>query len=291
MNQEQRFTLATEAHIGTVVLKVANLSQMTAFYTQVIGLTVINKQPRQVTLGVGKRTLLELIQIEAPNKPSRKTGLYHVAFLVPSRHALGSALRHYLQIQAPIEGASDHGYSEALYLTDPEGNGIEVYHDKPIHEWDIRDNGEIHGITVAMDADGVLAAGSDSWDGLASETIVGHVHLKVSDLEKTEAFYTQVLGLGLKSNFGQQAKFFAAGNYHHHIGSNIWFGRMIPAMEANDLGLAYFSFVLPERMARENLLYHLKQVHVSFTQDQLGNIWLQDPNGIKIRVELASTSV
>lgn len=280
------FQIASETHIGLVALKVADLENMTNFYTQVIGLHILSQTTTQTSLGVlDGQPLLILEKIDHPLPLTRRTGLYHVAFLVPNRGALGEALRHYLTIDAPLVGASDHGYSEALYLTDPEGNGIEVYRDKPMSEWDIRENGEIHGITIEMDAQGVVAAATKEWQGFSEETIIGHVHLKVADLEKTETFFTDVLGFALKSNFGRQAKFFAAGTYHHHIGSNIWMGEHVPAMQEHDLGLSYFSFVVPSRQELERLRTQLTEKNIPYQHEKTA-LWLVDPNGITIKIDV-----
>lgn len=279
------FQLHEQTQIGKVVLKVANLEKMIAFYTQVIGLSLIEKNQQTARLGTTEKILLELIKVENPLPLTRKTGLFHVAFLLPTRKDLGNTLIHYLQSNAPIDGASDHGYSEALYLTDPEGNGIEVYRDKPKSEWDIREDGEIVGITKEMDAEGIVAAADSQQSSFPTGTIVGHVHLKVADLAQTETFYTQVVGLSLKNNFGNQAKFFAAGDYHHHIGSNTWMGKGVPPMADNDLGLAYYTFVLPDKEAFESLLTHLEKKNVSFTLESSRRLALLDPNGIQVKME------
>lgn len=278
------FQLNAAAHIGRVALKVADLEKMTHFYQEVIGLQILDQTAAQSTLGVGNTVLLELHKVQNPLPVTPKTGLYHVAFLLPSRKDLGNTLRHYLQTNAPLIGASDHGYSEALYLNDPEGNGIEVYHDKPQSEWDIREDGEIVGITLEMDAEGVVAAGDGTWEGFLVGTTVGHVHLKVADLLQTEKFFTEVLGLSLKNNFGHQAKFFATGDYHHHVGSNIWMGKNIPAMTEQDLGLDYFSFLVPDQAELDRLENHWKN-QIEYTKDENGSLWLVDPNGIKLKFE------
>ncbi|GMC03353.1 glyoxalase [Enterococcus thailandicus] len=277
------FQLTATAHIGVVALNVSNLVKMTDFYERVIGLTLLESTENQSVLGVKDQALLILIKIENPLPVTRKTGLYHVAFLLPTREALGDALLHYLQIEAPIAGASDHGYSEALYLTDPEGNGIEVYRDKPMSEWMIKEDGEIVGVTEELDGDGVLEAASRHWQGFPKGTIVGHVHLKVSDLDQTQTFFTEVLGLSLKNDFGNQAKFFAAGSYHHHIGSNIWLGTHIPAMEPNDLGLNYYTFEVPlAELTR--LEKHWKTKTIDYEKNEEGQLILFDPNGIQVRI-------
>ncbi|MDT2736445.1 VOC family protein [Enterococcus pseudoavium] len=278
------FQLSAATQIGRVALKVANLEKMTRFYQDVIGLQVLDQNTSQSTLGIRDTVLLELHKVQAPLPVTPKTGLYHVAFLLPSRKDLGNALLHYLQVDAPLIGASDHGYSEALYLTDPEGNGIEVYYDKPQSEWDIRADGEIVGVTLEMDAEAVIAAGDNRWTGFPMGTTVGHVHLKVADLMQTEQFFTEVLGLSLKNNFGDQAKFFATGDYHHHIGSNIWLGKNIPAMTENDLGLDYFSFTVPNQAELDRLENHWKN-QIDYTKDESGSLIVVDPNGITLKFE------
>lgn len=278
------FQLSAAAHIGRVVLKVANLEKMTHFYQEVIGLQVIEQSTSQSTLGVGETILLELHKVEAPLPLTPKTGLYHVAFLLPNRKALGNALLHYLKEKAPLIGASDHGYSEALYLNDPEGNGIEVYYDKPQSDWDIRADGGIVGVTLEMDAEAVIAAGDGTWTGFPIGTTVGHVHLKVGDLIQTEKFFTEALGLSLKNNFGNQAKFFATGDYHHHIGSNVWLGKNIPAMTEQDLGLEYFSFSVPNQAELDRLEEHWKN-KLAYTKNEDGSLVVVDPNGITIKFE------
>lgn len=278
------FQLNAAAHIGRVALKVANLEKMTKFYQEVIGMQVLEQSVSHSTLGVGDTVLLELHKVQNPLPLAPRTGLYHVAFLLPSRKALGNTLLHYLTVNAPLIGASDHGYSEALYLNDPEGNGIEVYADKPQSEWDIRSDGEIVGVTLEMDAEAVIAAGDNTWKGFPIGTTVGHVHLKVADLTATEKYFTEVLGLSLKNNFGNQAKFFATGDYHHHIGSNVWLGKNIPAMTENDLGLDYFSFSVPNQAELDRLENHWKN-QIEYTKNEDGSLTVVDPNGITMKFE------
>lgn len=281
------FQLAATTHTGMVALKVADLETVATFYQEVIGLTILKQDAQEAILGTPDAIpLLVLQKIAQPLPLSRRTGLYHVAFLLPSRAALGDALLHYLTVKAPLLGASDHGYSEALYLSDPEGNGIEVYRDKPVSDWDIRADGEIVGVTIEMDAQGVMAEATRNWTGFPKGTTVGHVHLKIADLVKTEDFYTDVLGLSLKNNYGDQAKFFATGTYHHHIGSNIWMGNHIPAMAEQDLGLAYYAFYVADQAELARIASHWQSKKISFETDSKGSLWVLDPNGIRIKFEL-----
>lgn len=284
MNTTTEFKIDAGTKIGHVALKVANLEKMTAFYQEVIGLTILEQSETESLLGVGDSLLLRLRKIENPLPLTRRTGLYHVAFLLPTRRDLGNALFHYLTVEAPLAGASDHGYSEALYLTDPEGNGIEVYHDKPRSQWDIRADGEIVGVTEPMDAEGVLGAADRNWTGFVPGTTVGHVHLKVADLEAGDQFYTEVLGLTLTSNFGAQAKFFAAGDYHHHLGANNWLGAQVPAMEEQALGLDYYTYQVVSADELDRLAAHFTALAVDFEQAE-GHLTLTDPNGILVVIE------
>ena len=277
------FKLDRQTVPGLVALNVGNLNEMSDFYQKVIGLTLLKKNQETVLLGAGSRPLVKLIQVNHPLPRSRKTGLYHTAFLLPSRKELGSALYHYVTTKAPVTGGADHGYSEAIYLTDPEDNGIEVYHDKPREEWDIRADGEIVGVTEELAAQEVIDLADRNWHGFPEGTVLGHVHLKVSDLDKTEQFYTDSLGLSLKNNFGKQAKFFATGDYHHHIGANSWESQQAPAIKENDLGLAYFTFYVKNEAEFSRLEKHWQEKKIDYQKEK--GLWLRDPNGIKIGFE------
>lgn len=279
---QETFTIDPQTKLDKVALKVANLAKLSQFYHEVIGLEILASTATKSHFGVAGKTLLTLEKLPAPLASTPKTGLFHLAFLLPTRQNLGEALAHYLQVEAPLTGASDHGYSEAVYLTDPEGNGIEVYWDKPREDWTITDTGKIPGVTEEMDVKGVLGSAKNPWQGFSEGTVLGHVHLKVNNLDKTAAFYELGLGLTLTSDYGKQAKFFAAGNYHHHLGANTWQGRL-PLMTKNDLGVAYFSFLVSHQEALDQLAENLQAQEI-FHQKSKGKIWLQDPNGIPIEI-------
>lgn len=281
------FKIDEKMRLGKVSLKVANLNNQVEYYQNSIGLDVLNGDDDSVELGIQEtgEVLLELKKIENPNPRSKRTGLFHTAFLLPTRKNLGSILYALVKKQVSLSGASDHGYSEAIYLQDPEGNGIEIYRDKPQEEWDIREDGRIAGITAEMDAEGVLAARDESTDGrFPSGTTIGHVHLSVSDLKATEDFYTKLMGLSLKDRFGEQARFFAAGDYHHHIGTNTWMGEGIPAAEKNDLGLAYYTVIIPNAENFESLKETVQELGMS--EINKNELTLLDPNGIKVKIVL-----
>lgn len=276
--------LPAETIVKQVKLKVGNLEVMTEFYTGMIGLVLLKQDGNTTFLGAqdSSEVILILEELSEPAVKMETTGLYHTAFLLPSRKDLGNSLLWLLQNQVEI-GAADHGYSEAIYLSDPEGNGIEIYRDKPMSEWDIHDDGEIVGVTEELDGDAVVGAADGNWLGLAPGSRIGHVHLQVADLDETEAFFEK-LGFSLKSNFGRRAKFFAAGNYHHHIGTNNWAGLNLPLMTENQLGLAWYTFQLPSKESFDNLVKHLDSQSIDYLVENQ-EVTLQDPNGMLIKFQ------
>lgn len=280
------FQLDEKTHPGNVALKVNNLQKMIAFYTQIIGLKLLQQETQQAVLGVDRIPLLYLFQINGQRAAQQRTGLYHTAFLLPTRKDLGNALIRYVSTNSPLSGAADHIYSEALYLTDPEGNGIEVYHDKPRSEWIIKEDGEIPSDTLEMDVEGVLKAADQKWSGFPDNTMVGHIHLSVSDVNQTQDFYTKILGLSLKFNFGDAAKFLATGGYHHHIGANVWLSRNAAPLAQNEPGLKYFSFYVPDSAELDRIAEHLTSLSIEFEQADNGQITFIDPSGIQGRFEI-----
>ncbi|OJG98548.1 glyoxalase [Enterococcus termitis] len=186
-------TLPKETIVKQVKLNVQNLDEMTEFYTKMIGLVLLKKEDNRAFLGAQgtSEAIVILEELVDPIVNDKTTGLYHTAFLLPTRKDLGNSLLWLLQNNIEI-GAADHGYSEAIYLSDPEGNGIEIYRDKPMTEWDIRADGEIIGVTEELDGDAVVGAADGKWLGMAPGSRIGHVHLQVADLEETEKFYEQL---------------------------------------------------------------------------------------------------
>lgn len=276
------YALPKTTIVKQVKLKVRNLEAMIDFYTQMIGLVLLKKEGKTAFLGAqdASESIVVLEELVDPVVNNKTTGLYHTAFLLPSRKDLGNSLLWLMQNNIEI-GAADHGYSEAIYLTDPEGNGIEIYRDKPMTEWDIQADGEIIGVTEELDGDGVVAEADGKWLGMVHGSKIGHVHLQVADLDETEKFYEQ-LGFSLKSNFGGRAKFFAAGLYHHHIGTNTWNGRNIALIGENQLGLAWYSFQLPSKKEFELFVNYLDETSIEYVNEN-DQITIQDPNGMQIK--------
>jgi len=243
---ESRIDPATS--IGAVRLTVSDLEREQGFYEQAIGLEALERSNGVVRLGAGDETLVELAgDPDAPPRPRGTTGLFHLAILVPDRLELARSLRRALDAGWRFTGASDHLVSEALYLNDPEGNGIEIYRDRPRDEWRYRD-GRLEMATLPLDLDGLIAelAGAEP-DGapMPGGTRIGHVHLNVSELDGSEAFYAGALGLDVTVRGYPGALFLSAGGYHHHIGLNTWTGEGAPPPPHGALGLAWFEVVTP----------------------------------------------
>lgn len=281
------FKLGKDLVIGYAQLNVSDLQKMKDYYIDTIGLDMIEEREGQVALGIEKsgKTLIILNEVSTDRRSSKKAGLFHTAFLLPTRKDLGNVLYSLLKREIRIDGASDHGYSEAIYLQDPEGNGIEIYRDKPKSEWIINEDGTIPGVTEEMDAEGVLTSrdSDDVSKKLSAGTLIGHMHLSVSDLDESSSFYIEKLGLSLKYNFGAQARFIAAGDYHHHIGMNIWGGKGLSKRSTTDLGLHSFSLELPSKNEFEQLIDHLNVINYDFETNQ-NHLLLFDPNGIQIKL-------
>ncbi len=222
--------------IGRVVLTVKDLARVGDFYQDVIGLTRLSGDGETLVMGAGTRPLVELRRDPAARFRPNEAGLFHTAFLLPDRQALGSWLRMIAETGQRLDGASDHLVSEAVYLRDPEGNGIEVYADRPRDSW-TRHGTEVEMDTVRLDLQGVMAAGDRPWRGAPEDSVIGHVHLQVGDVGQAEAFYMNTLHMDRSAHvFG--ASFFASGGYHHHLAGNIWNSRGAGRRSADATGLA-----------------------------------------------------
>ncbi len=216
---------AAPLRIGTVRLRVRDLDAVSRFYQTVLGLSPIASDARHVTLGTGTTPLLELAgdATLAPHDP-HQAGLFHTAFLMPSRADLARWLAHAAAAAVPLQGASDHIVSEALYLADPEGNGIEVYADRPVSRWH-GPRGEIRMSTDPLDAQDLLqSAEGTAWAGFPEGGSIGHVHLQVGDTAGADRFYRDVLGLDIAARY-PGASFYGSGGYHHQLAGNVWNSR------------------------------------------------------------------
>jgi len=212
-------------HVQGVTLTVRDLDRVARFYREVVGLAVLETAPGRVVLGVGDAALVELLHRPgALEGDEREAGLFHTAFLLPERADLGRWLAHAAALGQRLDGAADHLVSEAVYLRDPEGNGIEVYADRPRAEWRWTETAEGPRVTmanVALDRAGLLALAGTRGSGAPAGTVVGHVHLQVGDTAAATRFYAGQLGLDVTLAW-PEAVFLSSGGYHHHLAANTW---------------------------------------------------------------------
>ncbi|WP_379134875.1 VOC family protein [Paenibacillus sp. sgz500958] len=279
-------TLHQDVELGLVQIRVSNLERSLAFYQNVIGLQILRQSEREAEMTAdGHSVLLILREIENAKVLRRNSvaGLYHFAILVPDRPSLGLVLRNLIDSGIHV-GQGDHLVSEALYIQDPDDNGIELYRDRPKDTWKKDGEGHVVMTTDPVDVDGLLAASEGlPWNGLPAGTVIGHVHFHVGDLGKAKAFYVDLLGFELMAHYGDAAMFIAAGGYHHHIGLNVWAGQGAPAAPADAPGIDYFTLLLPNEEERTALVARVRQAGYS-VEDVDGEPALKDPWNIGIRL-------
>jgi catechol 2,3-dioxygenase len=235
-------TASAPVEISRVALTVNDLTKVADFYRRTLGLVDLAQSSDRVALGTAGRVLIDLTgDPKARRADPREAGLFHTAFLMPSRAALARWLVHVADAGVQLQGASDHIVSEAIYLADPEGNGIEVYADRPRDRW-LGPDGSIKMATERLDLNGLARAADGRWDGAPEGLVVGHVHLQVGAIPEAEAFYAGVLGLPVMARY-PGAAFYGSGGYHHHIATNVWNSRgaglrSLPATGLTELVLA-----------------------------------------------------
>jgi len=272
--------------IGSVRLAVADLEASVDFYERVLGLASSDRgADRALFGGDGRRPLLELERIPEPVPASpHSTGLYHVAWLHPSREALAASVERVVAARWPIHGASDHGVSEALYLSDPDGLGVEIYADRPREHWPHAPDGEIAMFTQPLDLDDLLAqAPLDPVPVIPAAIVVGHIHLKVSDVARAAAFYRDTLGFEEQAHM-PSAAFLAAGGYHHHVGLNSWQSRGAGPPPDNAPGLRTVTFELGSPEALDGLEERLESAPGVSAQGERrpGRVKITDPDGHRL---------
>jgi catechol 2,3-dioxygenase len=251
------------------------------FYTKILGFKVFRRVEDTLWLTVnGVSPLLAITLSErAAARPPQALGLYHFAILVPNRLHLACALHHLLEMHYPIQGVSDNLVHEAIYLADPDGNGIALYADRPREEWPWQQR-HLQVAANPLDLDFVLAElgqGKISWQGLDPQIRIGHLHLHVTDLRQSEDFYRRALGFELTARSGSSLVYLAAGTYHHHLGLNTLAASQNGAARAREIaGLRYFTICLPDEKELSRLIHHLQRLKVSF-QSASGQVRLQDP--------------
>jgi len=269
-------------HVGQVSVNVMDLDRSLAFYRETMGFKVLSRSDAQAVLTAdGTRPLLT---IERPPgvtpKENGTTGLYHFAVLLPSRADLSAFLRHVLQRGVRL-GAADHYVSEALYLNDPDGNGIEVYRDRPDTEW-TWSNGEVSMATEPLDGESLLRESGAPWTGMPADALIGHIHLHAAELKQTETFYVKGLGVDIVNRYGG-ALFMSYGGYHHHIGLNTWNGVGAPRPKKNSVGLNWYTLVFADEAARLETVANLRGIGAGVSQH--GDVYVTaDPSGNEIHL-------
>ncbi len=273
--------------LGTISLKVNQLERQRDYYRDVIGLHVIEETLEKVDLGIEETgEILVSLLSSVDNSSKNVTGLYHLALLLPSRVSFSGFLRHLLEIKAPLIGAADHGYSEALYLEDLEGNGIEIYCDKPVEKWNILSNGQIKGTTLEMNSEEIILLTDRSLTKMPLGTKMGHVHLTVSSLEANELFYCDILGFDLVDNLEGHARFFSVDGYHHHVGVNNWQGNEINKRKTTNLGINFFQMLWQDEVSFNQMKNKLIKHQIKLSDEADNQFSVLDPNGIKIQMSL-----
>jgi catechol 2,3-dioxygenase len=276
-----------DTRLGHIHLIVADLARALTFYQQVLGFQLHRQADQTVYLGAGRADLLALTERPAARRVNGTTGLYHFAILTPDRPALAQVLRRIAETRSPVQGFSDHGVSEAIYLADPDGNGIEIYRDRPREQWPFK-NGRLQMVTKPLDTENLLAeldAQSEPWPGLPVGTILGHIHLHVANIAQAEAFYQGVLGFELMQRYGPSASFLAAGGYHHHVGINTWVGVGAPPPPADAVGLRWTTICLPTTAELNRVVDRVRNAGLPLAEQPEG-LLLRDPsqNGLILTV-------
>jgi catechol 2,3-dioxygenase len=274
------FHKAPHTYTGEVHLNVLDLDRSVRFYKEVIGFKVLEQGSEKAVLTADGKTPLLIVEQPknvTPKEPHR-SGLYHFALLLPERADLGMIIKHFSQNSIRI-GASDHLVSEALYLSDPDGNGIEIYTDRDPSVWSWESE-KVAMSTDPLDAESIVAeSAGQTWDGLPAGTLMGHVHLHVANLPKTEIFYN-ALGFEVVSNY-PQALFMSNGKYHHHIGLNTWNGEGVPRPIEGSVGLQSYTLIYPNEATVKEAITKVEALDAKVELNGSG-FMTEDPSGNRI---------
>jgi catechol 2,3-dioxygenase len=281
-------SIAPETFMGAVHLSVGDLERSRAYYREQVGLEPIGEANGGLTLGTGGRPLLVLTEEPGARPSVGHTGLYHFALLVPARVDLARWLAHAARDRVPLTGLSDHYVSEAIYLRDPDGHGIEIYADRPRDVWENQVAERM--TTEPLDVDDLIAEVDDPatepFDGLADGTVMGHVHLQVAEIPGTIEFYRDQLGFGLMAELFSTAAFLAAGGYHHHLGANTWESRGAGPPPPGTVALRHAEIVLPDDAERSRVIGRLEAAGVEVA-DGADVPMVRDPSGNALALTLA----
>lgn len=283
-SNENNYDPNTKPAVGFVELKVSNLTRSVDFYKNLIGFEVLKVEDNTATLTAGGETPLLYLEEdkEAVVRPDGATGLFHFAILVPTRTDLALSVKRLVDFNYLIQGASDHQYSEAIYLSDPDGNGIEIYTDRKPNLWKKDGKGGYIGGTYPLDLSQLLSEiGSAYWKGLPKDTKVGHMHLQVSNIQESQKFYVDALGFDIVAKDAQML-FVSKDKYHHHIGMNTWAGTNLSKPPSSSLGLNFFSVHFSESEF-ESAKTELNNLGYEFEEDD-NFLIVEDPSGNTLKI-------
>ncbi|MGI8314117.1 VOC family protein [Halobacillus mangrovi] len=285
---EEKFFKSPNTYIGRVKINVQDLKRSVQFYQDVIGLQILKQTKRNAHLTADGSSVL--LTIEQPDfvKPiqASATGLYHFALLVPTRKDLAKVLHHLTKIGIRL-GASDHLVSEALYLSDPDGNGIEIYTDRNSENWIWNQNRVKMAVDPLNTNDLLSELENSDGQGLPAHTKMGHIHLHVAELQTTQTFY-EALGFEVVSRLGNQALFMSTGGYHHHLAFNMWKGVHAPSAPEDSAGLNAFSIIFPDNEKREIAAHLLDALDYPVIKDP-EFYRTEDPSGNKVHLVVEKT--
>jgi catechol 2,3-dioxygenase len=271
--------IAPSTRVGVVHLTVADLDRSVAFYRETIGLVELAREDGRAALGANGTELVVLVEQPGAKPAPRATGLFHLALRVPARAELARWLAHAARERIPLDGLSDHFVSEAIYLADPDGHGIEIYADRPREHW----QGQVARMTtLPLDVAGLLSElddpAGDAFPGLAAGTEMGHVHLQVASVPDAIGFYRDVLGFELMATYGEQAAFLSAGGYHHHVGVNTWNSLGAAPPPPGAAALRHATIVLPDAEERDRVAARVEDAGGELAT-HLDGILVHDPSG------------
>lgn len=268
-------------HISKIALRVIDLNKSAKFYNEVLGFEILNNSEEGITMGFKENPMVKLVQAKT-KKQRRAAGLYHIAFLVPNRVDFSNWLAYHLSNDTPIDGASNHAVSEAVYLHDIDGNGIEVYTDTDTSTWDWKD-GNVKMVTERLDVEDLFKEITTPTNKLPENTMIGHIHLSVLELTASQNFY-HLLGFETVLKMQTSAAFLSHNKYHHHIGMNIWntFGGSPHIQEQADI--EYFVIEYPSKEDVEKVESRLKDNDIKYSKSEKG-LFVRDPNNIEVHLE------
>lgn len=301
--RNRMFRIHPAAKIGYISLNVSDIQSSLEFYQSILGFRKVRKQSidRVLLSSDDDRTsshLIELVQVSQTKLNSgisKNAGLYHFAILLPERKNLADVLCYLSDKhdQVHFDGLADHLVSEAIYIRDPDFNGVEIYSDRPQSQWkwngkNNNNNNLLQMATLPLNTDDLLKESTDKgWTGMPAGTLIGHVHLHVSNLSNAMKFYHEILGLNLTTTY-PGAYFFAAGRYHHHIATNTWIGTNILPASPESVGLNHFGIELPDAEEFDRMAKHLSQYNniAAKSSSSLSStaILIHDPNGIRTQL-------